>query len=249
MHIPLIGGMIYRRKRNNMQIYKTTNLINGKIYIGQNRTCVPSYLGSGKLITEAILKYGRENFEKTILEECQTIEQINERERYWISYYNSTDRKIGYNISPGGETFGNGDLNMNYIELPEDLVISLYLAGKSSTEVGKEFGVSKMKVNTILEKHGIQKRSLADAAKIRKTASPETREKMKKAREGKRNPMAGKSLLDVWTEKYGEKEANKRMAEYRKSMSNSLKKSEFNRGEKHYSTVKKYDRETKKYKN
>lgn len=100
-----------------------------------------------------------------------------------------------------------------------------------------------------MEKHEIPKRSLSEACKIRKAPSDKTREKMKNSRIGKKNPMAGKSLLEVWTKKYGEDEANKRMAEYKKSMSNSLKKSGFNRGEKHYSTVKKYDRETKQYKN
>jgi hypothetical protein len=44
-------------------IYKTTNLINGKIYIGQHKGCLSShYIGSGKLIRWAINKYGKRNF-------------------------------------------------------------------------------------------------------------------------------------------------------------------------------------------
>jgi|LakMenEpi03Aug12_release.lakeMendotaPanAssembly.Ray.scaffolds.fasta_scaffold47636_2 group I intron endonuclease len=83
-------------------IYKTTNLINGKIYIGQDSHNNSKYLGSGKLIKASIKKYGSENFTKEILEECDTKELLNVREVYWILYYNSTTSEIGYNISKGG---------------------------------------------------------------------------------------------------------------------------------------------------
>ncbi len=86
-----------------MIIYKTTNLINNKIYIGQSYKNDPEYLGSGLLIIKAINKYGKENFKKEILEECEKREYLNDREIYWISYYNSSNKSIGYNISLGGE--------------------------------------------------------------------------------------------------------------------------------------------------
>lgn len=85
-----------------MIIYKTTNLVNGKIYIGQDKYNNPRYLGSGKILHLAFQKYGIENFNKEILEECESVEDLNEREKYWIGFYNSTDRKIGYNIALGG---------------------------------------------------------------------------------------------------------------------------------------------------
>jgi group I intron endonuclease len=86
-----------------MIIYKTTNLLNGKIYIGQDRNNNKNYLGSGKLLKKAIKKYGKDNFKKEILEECQTEEELNDREVFWISQYNSTNRDIGYNISDGSK--------------------------------------------------------------------------------------------------------------------------------------------------
>jgi hypothetical protein len=89
-----------------MIIYKTINLSNGKIYIGKDTKNVPLYLGSGKLLITAIKKYGLDNFKKEILEHCNSLEILNEREIFWISYYNSTDRNIGYNIAVGG-TGGN----------------------------------------------------------------------------------------------------------------------------------------------
>lgn len=85
-----------------MQIYKTTNLINNKIYIGKEQTLRKGYLGSGKLIRRAIAKYGKEHFSKEILEKCTTVKELIDKEIYWINYYNSRDINIGYNITKGG---------------------------------------------------------------------------------------------------------------------------------------------------
>lgn len=86
-----------------MQIYKVTNLINGKIYIGKDTTSDKNYYGSGVLIKLSIKKYGIENFKKEILEECISNNELCLKEKYWIDYYNSTNKKIGYNISKGGD--------------------------------------------------------------------------------------------------------------------------------------------------
>ena len=83
-----------------MIIYKTTNLINGKVYIGKDKHNNEKYLGSGKILKQAIEKYGKDNFKKEILEECKDEKIWLEREIYWIEYFNST--KIGYNIALGG---------------------------------------------------------------------------------------------------------------------------------------------------
>jgi len=88
-------------------IYKTTNITNGKIYIGQTKKTKENsvnYLGSGKLLIEAISEFGRNSFRREIIEEIEISDHkyIDEREEYWISYYNSRDRSIGYNITKGG---------------------------------------------------------------------------------------------------------------------------------------------------
>lgn len=86
-------------------IYKTTNLVNGKIYIGKKvaKRFVNHYKGSGKLIRLAFIKYGYENFTCEMLEECSSNNELNEREKYYIRFYNSKDKSIGYNISCGGD--------------------------------------------------------------------------------------------------------------------------------------------------
>ena len=93
-----------------MIIYKTTNLTNGKYYIGLDTKNRPEYLGSGKILKQAIGKLGKEFFKKETIEECKTLEDLRRREIYWIAYYNSTDPKLGYNIAEGGnggDTFTN----------------------------------------------------------------------------------------------------------------------------------------------
>lgn len=94
-----------------MIIYKITNLVNSKIYIGQDKRNNPNYLGSGKILHLAFKKYGTENFIKEIIEECESKEHLDERERYWINFYKSTDRNIGYNIALGGD---GGDTISNH---------------------------------------------------------------------------------------------------------------------------------------
>lgn len=100
----------------HMIIYKTTNLKNGKIYIGKDTHNDPSYLGSGKLLRQAIKKYGKETFTKEILEEC-TGTNINEREIFWINYYQSRERGMGYNIASGGSGGDTISSHPNKIEI------------------------------------------------------------------------------------------------------------------------------------
>lgn len=91
-------------------IYKITNLINGKIYIGkrvrETKKDIKNYYGSGIAIKNAIIKYGIENFKKEILEHIETkynCKELCDREKYWIAFYHSNDKNIGYNLTIGGD--------------------------------------------------------------------------------------------------------------------------------------------------
>jgi hypothetical protein len=86
-----------------MHIYKITNKINQKWYIGQHNGKNPNYLGSGKLLKKAIKKYGKENFDKVILEECFTKEELDIREKWWIAESNALNDPMSYNLVDGGE--------------------------------------------------------------------------------------------------------------------------------------------------
>lgn len=92
---------------NNYIIYKHTNKINGKVYIGQTSQSMSQrwsngngYKGSVKFYS-AIKKYGANNFEHEILKENLTQEEANYWEDYYINYYNSIE--TGYNLKTGGQ--------------------------------------------------------------------------------------------------------------------------------------------------
>lgn len=91
------------------EIYITTNLINQKKYIGQHKKVGDRdkyYLGSGILLKQALDKYGTMNFKKEILEECETQEEANFLEKYYIKLYNAVEDPNFYNLSPGGQDGG-----------------------------------------------------------------------------------------------------------------------------------------------
>lgn len=92
-------------------IYKTTNSINGKIYIGLHKTVNlnDGYQGSGKALLRAIKKYGKENFNTEILEHCSTEAEMIEREKDIVNEAFCADQNT-YNLMPGGR-FGSNEKN------------------------------------------------------------------------------------------------------------------------------------------
>lgn len=89
-----------------MIIYKITNLVNGKVYIGQTTRKVNFRLAEhkyrGTLVGKAIKKYGIGNFEITVIDHAHSKEELSNKEIFWIGVYNSTNPEKGYNISTGG---------------------------------------------------------------------------------------------------------------------------------------------------
>lgn len=85
-------------------LYKTTNLVNGKIYIGVHKTedINDPYMGSGKRLLLAIEKYGVKNFEKTILEYFDDAESMYAREKEIVNK-EFLCREDVYNLKVGGE--------------------------------------------------------------------------------------------------------------------------------------------------
>lgn len=85
-------------------VYKTTNLIDGKIYIGRHKSSKFDkwYYGSGHKILAAIEQLGRDNFSVDILCWCDSDSELNEMEKKYISQFNSRNPEVGYNIAEGG---------------------------------------------------------------------------------------------------------------------------------------------------
>ena len=96
-----------------MIIYKITNLINGKWYIGQDSKNNPNYFGSGILIKKALKKYGKNNFYKEILQilsNNSTREDLNKAEQWWIEKLNAVSDENSYNIANGGSDISSNPL-------------------------------------------------------------------------------------------------------------------------------------------
>lgn len=134
-----------------MIIYKTTNLTTGKIYIGKDKKNNPDYIGSGKILKYAIKKYGKENFKKEILEECSSLQELSDREKYWISKLNSTDRQIGYNIAEGGLGGDTFSKNPNKEKIRNKM--RMLSTGKSHSSITKE-KISKLRTGSGNGKYG-----------------------------------------------------------------------------------------------
>ena len=122
-------------------IYKITNDFNNKVYIG--KTSRPLEIrfhehemntsGCNSYIHNSIKEHGSSHYKIEAVEENIPDDIVNERERYWIQYYNSY--KEGYNLTPGGE--GK--------TLPDDIIEKikkLYQEGKTCREISEELNIS-----------------------------------------------------------------------------------------------------------
>ena len=113
-----------------MFIYKITNKLNGKIYVGQTtRNPIERFKEhkhADSIIGKAIRKYGTENFEIDILDECETFDELNECEMFWIAELNCKVPN-GYNVTDGGSYYWgfSDDWAIMYSEAINDLTDSV----------------------------------------------------------------------------------------------------------------------------
>lgn len=132
-----------------MIIYITTNLLDGKKYIGKDEDNNPKYLGSGLHLIRAIKKYGKKNFQKEILAYANNKEELNELEIYYIDYYNAQKSDLFYNIAPGG----TGGITYKDKHPMERMVYQYTLDGefikefKHAREANKDTGVDYKKIS------------------------------------------------------------------------------------------------------
>ncbi len=156
-HGNLVGNVVLK------DIYIVKNKVNNKVYIGQahnsydrwkhHKTAAKTgHYHHRCLLYEAMQKYGIHNFYYEVLE--SQVPNYNERERYWIKFYNSLAPN-GYNLLPGGEQYPNLSGIMNAgaaIQSKEELdavIDDLRNSELRLTEIAKKYGVP---VNTV---HGI----------------------------------------------------------------------------------------------
>lgn len=194
-----------------MYIYKTTNLVNYRVYIGKSeKSYNPDYYGSGLLLKRAINKYGKENFKNELVEECDDIEELNSKEKYWINFYS----KNSYNLAEGGDggwttKHFNEDQKKRYREK-----LSKAQKGRTVSEEtrkiisdknsGKFYG-DKDKISKTIKKLWLNPNSIYNNEEYRKKLSEsgkkrkwseETKEKIRLSKLGSKNPSAQKVIVD-----------------------------------------------------
>lgn len=165
-------------------VYKTTCLVNNKIYVGRHSTnnLDDGYLGSGKALLLSVKKYGKKNFNREILEFCNEIQELNKREEFWIFELNSLNRSIGYNLS---EFSSGGDLLTNNENL-EEIKKKISKAVRSSNRWSLENRLKQ--------------------SKEMKLNNPMKEEKAKDCFRGDRNPMKKEeNKSKIFTEEYSKK--------------------------------------------
>ena len=173
-------------------IYRITNLVNGKTYIGQHRykKLNDNYMGSGVLLAKAKKKYGIENFKKEILElDIPNVELANDWEQMYILFERAKG-KAEYNIANGG----SGPVGVSFSDEHRQK-LSLAKKGKQSNRLGVTLSEeTRKKISESLKgrqspnkgKHFSEeyKRKLSEAHKG-KHHSEEAKRKMSEAKKGK----------------------------------------------------------------
>jgi hypothetical protein len=171
-------------------VYETTNLINGKKYIGQHIGNVfdKNYYGSGTILKQALRKYGKENFSVKNLEFCETLKDLCLKEQYYISLYNAVNSDNYYNLSPGGEdTVGGFKKDMKFTEEHKHKIA---LSNKRRIENGFRPTVTQKSLDALeAGRHMPASEKLKQSLRERRLnceVSQSTRDKLAKASLGKK---------------------------------------------------------------
>lgn len=154
-------------------IYMLTNTINKKVYVGQTKKTIEERFrdhkyackaGKKYVIYHAMRKYGVENFNVELLEECSNA-KLNEREIYWIGYWNATEKECGYNMSEGGNRQDQHPVQLN----PEEIV-QLFNSGYSARKLRDMYHTSIDNVTAILKErnisYGVDKQRLDEEIEV-----------------------------------------------------------------------------------
>lgn len=180
-------------------IYLVTNTINNKKYIGKHKSKSFDhlYFGSGKLIKEALKTYGKKNFKIEIIEWCSTKEELCEKERYWVNYFNCAHNDDYYNLY-------NGSCGSTEVSQETKLKLSRAFSGDKNPskrpDVREKIRQSKLgENNAMYGKH--PKLSDETKEKLRKAnlgrkMSLESRKKMSEAKIGKPSNRKRKVVID-----------------------------------------------------
>ena len=134
-----------------MKIYKVTNILNGKVYIGQTkRTLEARWVqhccdANSRIhcfnLQKAIKEHGADNFKIEQIDSADSKAEADEKEVFWIKFYNSMEE--GYNASPGGRAGGHRK---------KIRAVESGLVFDTIVEASKHFGVSGCSISVVVDK-------------------------------------------------------------------------------------------------
>jgi group I intron endonuclease len=174
-----------------MIIYITTNLINGKKYIGKDKNNIPSYIGGGILLKEDIKKYGKNNFKKEILEYCFNVNDLKQKEIFWLEYFNAANNSDFYNLTNKSYGSVNGPtFTKKYIKRGK--TISEAKKGKKYPNIGKALkGKKRPEISKALLGKKKSKEHCENLSKAKKGIPSSKKGKPDYKQRGKPKPGAG----------------------------------------------------------
>lgn len=179
-------------------IYLTTNLINGKKYIGKHFGEInDDYLGSGKLLQRAINKYGKENFKKEILYLSKDNNENNQKEKEFIAAFNAVKDENFYNLAEGGD---GGDIFHSLPPAQQEKIRqnqSIKNKGERNGMYGKHHSKeTKEKLRQVDKSY---------------TQTPEFKQTMSQVTQKEKNGMYGKHHTEEAKKKMSEKKKGKKL--------------------------------------
>jgi group I intron endonuclease len=207
------------------KVYLITNIENKKQYVGITKFSIEERFSQhtkrGFLLTEAIQKYGEQNFSIEIIEEVESAERAYELEIFYIQKYN-TKVPNGYNLTDGGDGIFGWEANEEHRQkcservklLHKEKKVGMY-GKKHSKETKKKMSASsKGKPKRWLIGRNISEETREKLRQINlgRTLSEETRKKISKNHHdisGKNNPMYGKKHSPETIEKLKERAKNR----------------------------------------
>lgn len=199
----------------SMIIYKITNKLNGKVYIGQTiRTLTERWYGhcnapTDMAIHNAIKKYGKENFTIEQIDEANDRDELDRKEIYWIKVYDCISPK-GYNITKGGVHYEVTEATRNKHKLYCGEKHPMYGKHLSETHKAKLRNAFLGDKNHFYGKtHSKETKEKLRNLNLGKKHSPQTIQKMREANAGEKNGFYGKRH---------NVESKKKMSDYRKSL-------------------------------
>lgn len=195
-----------------MIIYKITNKINGKIYIGQTTNTLKKRWsqhksdkkGYCKLLFFALNKYGENSFSVETLDYAENIEELNDKEKYYIEYLN-TLAPNGYNLLTGGNNRTHHEISKRKMSESRKGVDNPMYGKTHDTEARKKISdAQKGNKNCLGIKRSQETKDKLSIARTGTKTSEETKIKLSNAMSGEKHPNWGKKLSEETIRKKSE---------------------------------------------